>query len=290
MYVLKAVPSFEILLPSSLTELMTILRDNGGDVVLYAGGTDLMPMMKRGKIRPVKVVDISGLSELNHIFKENNSFHVGGLVTIQDFATSPIIPERYLSIKWLTKYFGAETTRNMATVGGNVVSGGERDVPAILTSLDGSVVVLGPNGKRLAHPLEMQLSQSEIVYELVFDDWGSDSVSWFTKFEKRASNGIGVVTAAVSMKTSDGRVSKLRTVLNRVDGRKMGRLPELEDELTDKILTEDLVKAAVEKHVSKIKPASDFRASSEFRKHVSKVLLVRGILYCWEQLASKVKA
>ncbi|MEM4220661.1 MAG: FAD binding domain-containing protein [Candidatus Caldarchaeum sp.] len=290
MYELKAVPSFEIFTPSSLTELISFLRETDGSPVLYAGGTDLMPMMKRGKIKPIKVIDISGLSELNYIIHKNNQFRVGALVTIQDFATSSVIPERYLSIKWLTKYFGAETTRNMATVGGNVVSGGERDIPAILTSLDGSVVIMGPDGKRSSNPLETQLSPSEIVTEIAFDDWGPDSVSWFTKFEKRASNGIGVVTAAVAMKLVDGRVSKLRTVLNRVDGRKVGRLHELENELTDKILTETIIKTAVEKHVSKIKPASDFRASSEFRKHVSKVILTRGIIHCWEFLVSRSNA
>ncbi|MCS7110333.1 MAG: FAD binding domain-containing protein [Candidatus Caldarchaeum sp.] len=285
MYDLKAVPSLDVYVPSTVHELLEILREKSPKAVIYAGGTDLMPMMKRGKIRPEAVVDISGLTELNYIRHEDGAYRVGGLTTIQDFATSPLIPEKFFSIKWLTKYFGAETTRNMATVGGNVVSGGERDVPAILTSLDGRVKIVGPQGERLNEPLDINLGHGEIVTELVFRDWGPRSVSWFSKFEKRASNGIGVVTAAIALKCVDDRVEKARIVLNRVQGKTMGRIPSLEEELVDRRLNPIYLRDTVEKHVASIKPAGDFRASSEFRKHVSKVLIVRGLEFCWNYLS-----
>lgn len=246
-----------------------------------------MPMMKRGKIKPTEVVDISALSELNYIIKKDQTFRIGGLTTIQDLATSPKIPENYLSIKLLTKYFGAETTRNMATVGGNLASGGERDIPAIFTALDAQVKVLSRNGSRSVTPLDAKPGAGEVLVEAFFEDWGPGSVSWFTKFEKRASNGIGVVTTAVSMKVVDEKVGRIRIVLNRVEGRNMGRLVELENELTDRRLTAAFVKEAVERHVSKIRPASDFRASSDFRRHVSKILIRRGIDFCWNYLMGR---
>ncbi|MCX8201536.1 MAG: FAD binding domain-containing protein [Candidatus Caldarchaeum sp.] len=285
---MKAVPSFDVYVPSTIKELLEILREKHPNAVIYAGGTDLMPMMKRGKIRPEAVVDITGLTELSYVKADNGVYRVGGLTTIQDFATSPLIPEKYFSIKWLTKYFGAETTRNMATVGGNVVSGGERDVPAILTSLDGHVKIVGPQGERLDAPLELKLGHGEIVTELVFPDWGLGSVSWFSKFEKRASNGIGVVTAAVSLKCDDDRVEKARIVLNRVQGKTMGRLTGLEEELVDRRLSSFYLRDLVERHVASIKPAGDFRASGEFRKHVSKVLIVRGLEFCMKYLTEAV--
>lgn len=261
-----------------------MLSEDSEDAVVYAGGTDLMPMMRRGRIKPRKVIDLSGVSELNYLKRDGDVFRAGALTTIHDLTNSPLIPSNYLSIKSLDVYFGAETTRHMATVGGNLASGGERDLPAIFTSLDGVVKIVSDHGVRFSHPLEVQLKPAEIILEASFEDWGVNTVSWFTKFEKRASNGIGVVTAAVTMKTVDNVVDRLRIVLNRVEGKKMGRLYELEEELTGTTLSSQLVKEAVERHVSKIRPASDFRASSEFRKHVSKVLVRRGLEFCWRYL------
>ncbi|MEM4495499.1 MAG: FAD binding domain-containing protein [Candidatus Caldarchaeum sp.] len=281
---MKAVPSFEVYTPSSLREVISLYSRLDGDVVLYAGGTDLMPFMRRGKIRPRAVVDLSGVNELRYVKREREIIRVGGLATVHELANSPAIPRNYLSIRWLSKYFGAETTRHMATVGGNLASGGERDIPAIMASLDGEVKIVGPEGERVAGPLELSLRRGEVVAEAVFRDWGPGSVSWFSKFEKRASNGIGVVTAAVSMKAVDGIVKKLRIVLNRVEGRQMGRLTDLENALIGKAINPSLLREAVEESVSRIRPASDFRASSSFRKHVSKVLLRRGLEFCWSYL------
>ncbi|MDJ0272895.1 MAG: FAD binding domain-containing protein [Candidatus Caldarchaeum sp.] len=281
---MKAVPSFEVYTPSSLREVLSIYSSLDGEVVLYAGGTDLMPFMRRGKIRPRAVVDLSGVRELRYVRREGDLIHVGGLTTVHDLATSPAIPLSYFSIRWLRKYFGAETTRHMATVGGNLASGGERDIPAIMASLDGEVKIVGADGEKVVGPLGLTLSRGEVIVEAIFRDWGPGSVSWFGKFEKRASNGIGVVTAAVSMKAVDGVVEKIGVVLNRVEGRTMGRLTDLENALVGKTIDPSLIKAAVEESVSRIRPASDFRASSSFRKHVSKVLVRRGLEFCWSYL------
>jgi len=280
---LKAVPSFEVLTPSSLQEALSLLSEDG-DALPYAGGTDVMPMMRRGKLAPKKVVDLSGIRELSYVRAEGQAFKVGGLTPIQDFALSPVIPDRYQSVKSLTVYFGSEATRHMATVGGNLASGGERDVPLILTSLDGDVRVVSSRGERVAGPSDVQLRRDELIVEARFDDWGRNAFSWFAKYEKRASNGIGVVTAGVALRVEDGFAERLRIVLNRVDGRRMGRIYGLEEELTGCRLSDARVRDAVERHVSRIKPSSDFRASSEFRKHVSKVLVRRGLEHCWRVL------
>ncbi|MCS7129700.1 MAG: FAD binding domain-containing protein [Candidatus Caldarchaeum sp.] len=280
---MKAVPSFEVLTPSSALEVVSILAEDGeGRATLYAGGTDLMPMMKRGKLSPRKVVDLSGVPELSYVRFDGFFFRVGALTPIQDLAASPLIPSRLYSIRSLADYFGSEATRHMATVGGNLASGGERDIPLILNSLDGEVKVVSAAGERTAKPSELNLRGDELIVEAFFPDWGERSFSWFAKFEKRASNGIGVVTAAVSLKMEDDYVEKLRVVLNRVEGRTMGRVIGLEEELTGSRLSASTIRDAVENHVSRIRPSTDFRASSDFRKHVSKVLIRRGLEQCWK--------
>jgi CO/xanthine dehydrogenase FAD-binding subunit len=281
---LKAVPKLHVYTPTDVNEVLKLLSEGNGRRGLFAGGTDMIPYIRRGRVSLEEVIDLSGVQGLSFVKFEDGVFRVGALTTVQELAESPLIPERYQSIKGLVYYFGAETTRNMATVGGNLASGGERDIPAVLTSLDGWVEVASLEGVRRAHPLQLELKPWELIIEAAFNDWGEGSVSWFRKFEKRASNGIGVVTVSIAMKVVDGVVEKLRVVLNRVEGRRMGRLNALEEYLTGMALDEDVVEKAVDRFVYDIKPASDFRASSDFRRHVSKVLVKRGLLSCWHTL------
>jgi CO/xanthine dehydrogenase FAD-binding subunit len=243
----------------------------------------MIPYIRRGRVSLEEVIDLSGVQGLSFV-KLKTVFQGGCFDDSPGAGRKPFDTGEIQSIKGLVYYFGAETTRNMATVGGNLASGGERDIPAVLTSLDGWVEVASLEGVRRAHPLQLELKPWELIIEAAFNDWGEGSVSWFRKFEKRASNGIGVVTVSIAMKVVDGVVEKLRVVLNRVEGRRMGRLNALEEYLTGMALDEDVVEKAVDRFVSDIKPASDFRASSDFRRHVSKVLVKRGLLSCWHTL------
>jgi CO/xanthine dehydrogenase FAD-binding subunit len=151
---------------------LRLLSEGNGRRGLFAGGTDMIPYIRRGRVSLEEVIDLSGVQGLSFVKFEDGVFRVGALTTVQELAESPLIPERYQSIKGLVYYFGAETTRNMATVGGNLASGGERDIPAVLTSLDGWVEVASLEGVRRAHPLQLELKPWELIIEAAFNDWG----------------------------------------------------------------------------------------------------------------------
>src|SRR5450631_1671466 len=54
---------FELALPDTLEACQQALAD-GSDVKMVAGGTDLLPQMKNGLVKPRRVVDLSALPEL----------------------------------------------------------------------------------------------------------------------------------------------------------------------------------------------------------------------------------
>ncbi|GBC70087.1 Carbon monoxide dehydrogenase medium chain [archaeon HR01] len=275
----RELPDFSIFTPESLDEVLDLLARGG--MTLLAGGTDLIPMMKRGKASPVYVVDLSGVSSLRYIRREKGYFLIGGRATVKDLVECGLFDERYGAIKLLGRYFGVEPTRVMATVGGNLASGGERDLPQILEVLGARVKLVRKEGSRVAGPLGLQLAGDEIISEIVFPELGVRTYTWFSKFEKRAANGIGVVTAAVYLKLGeDGSVDDVRLTLNRVRGRTPGRLYKTEKALRDGRLDDDTLSHVMEVLDDEISPASDFRASASFRKHISKVLVVRSLMEC----------
>ena len=55
---------FELELPSTLSECIAALSSGNDDVKVVAGGTDLLPQMKNGVVKAARVVDLSGIPEL----------------------------------------------------------------------------------------------------------------------------------------------------------------------------------------------------------------------------------
>ena len=56
---------FDLALPQSLDDCLKILADHGGRAKLLAGGTDLLPQMKHGLLKPALVVDLSGIDRVH---------------------------------------------------------------------------------------------------------------------------------------------------------------------------------------------------------------------------------
>ena len=66
---------FEIALPSSVDECLQILGRREAAARLVAGGTDLLPQLKNGLLRPAWVVDLSGVSALRILERDGGGGH-----------------------------------------------------------------------------------------------------------------------------------------------------------------------------------------------------------------------
>ncbi len=58
---------FELILPGSVDECIKALAQGGPESKLLAGGTDLLPQLKNGLLKPARVIDLSGVARLRTI-------------------------------------------------------------------------------------------------------------------------------------------------------------------------------------------------------------------------------
>jgi CO/xanthine dehydrogenase FAD-binding subunit len=58
---------FELVLPESVEACVKALAQGGGESRVIAGGTDLVPQMKNGVLKPARVIDLSGIPRLRAI-------------------------------------------------------------------------------------------------------------------------------------------------------------------------------------------------------------------------------
>jgi carbon-monoxide dehydrogenase medium subunit len=72
---------FEIVLPETVEECLRVLGERGGEAKLVAGGTDLLPQLKNGLLKPGTVVDLSAVAPLKSLQADKSGLRVGAAVS-----------------------------------------------------------------------------------------------------------------------------------------------------------------------------------------------------------------
>jgi 4-hydroxybenzoyl-CoA reductase subunit beta len=105
-------PWFEHRAPKTLQEAARILAGEGPDAMLIAGGTDLLPNMKRRHQAPKVLVSIKGVEELRR-----NGTALGAATTLTQIVQKPELPA---GLRQAAHQVATVHLRNMGTLGGNL--------------------------------------------------------------------------------------------------------------------------------------------------------------------------
>ena len=104
-------PWFEYRAPQTLAEAARILAGEGPNAMLIAGGTDLLPNMKRRQMAPKVLISLTGVAEL----RRNGSAYGAGLTLTQIVNSKAPAALRQAAHQVATVHL-----RNMGTLGGNL--------------------------------------------------------------------------------------------------------------------------------------------------------------------------
>jgi 4-hydroxybenzoyl-CoA reductase subunit beta len=108
-------PWFEFREPRSVAEAAKILAGEGPAAMLIAGGTDLIPNMKRRHQSPKTLVSLRGVQELK---KANGALGAG--LTLTELVDSPAVREKHRGLWQAAAQVATPHLRNMGTLGGNL--------------------------------------------------------------------------------------------------------------------------------------------------------------------------
>jgi len=112
-------PWFEYRAPKTLAEAARILAGEGPRAMLLAGGTDLLPNMKRRQQTPTVLVSVRGIKELQSI-SNGSGLAVGAGLTLSQISASGAIREKCAGLHQAASLVATTHLRNMATLGGNL--------------------------------------------------------------------------------------------------------------------------------------------------------------------------
>jgi 4-hydroxybenzoyl-CoA reductase subunit beta len=112
-------PEFDLKRPSSIVEAAALLAAEP-DARLLAGGTDLLPRMRRGIERPSMLVDLGAVREFARIGFADSGLSLDAGVTLSRLAVDERIARDYTAIAEAARTIAGPGHRSVATVGGNL--------------------------------------------------------------------------------------------------------------------------------------------------------------------------
>jgi len=214
----RDIPVKEYLLPGSLPEALDMLDRFKGKARVIAGGTDVIPELRRRDLQVKALVDISRLPGMNAIEKNGRHIILGGLVTHSQVAASPLIREKAGLLADGAAAVGSPQIRNIATVAGNLVSGRPAaDTSIPLLALEASVTIASKKGERVVPLTEFFVSVGETVLDssrevltrIRFQGLRPDQGGCYLRLSKRRALSLPIlVAAAVVTVDSNARVFK----------------------------------------------------------------------------------
>ena len=113
--------NFEYIQPKTLKEASKALRVDWQTSLPFAGGTDLLGMMKDEIESPDKLVNLKSIPGLNNInYTPGKGLSIGALTTIAEIAEHQLITEKYSVLAQAAKEVASPQLRNVGTIGGNI--------------------------------------------------------------------------------------------------------------------------------------------------------------------------
>src|SRR3990172_1349524 len=154
---------------------VALLAEHAPSARILAGGTDLLVDLKSSPHTPRVVIDISRAEDLKIIARTDEGLSIGALVTHTEIMRSPLIRDMFPALVDAAHTIGAVQTRNLGTLGGNLVTGvPSMDSGPTLIALDARVTVAGSAGRRqmplaqfFVGPRKTILRPDELLLEVV---------------------------------------------------------------------------------------------------------------------------
>jgi CO/xanthine dehydrogenase FAD-binding subunit len=278
----STVKPFEYFAPANVSEALSLLDRWKDEARVIAGGTDLIPLMRDKLVTPQYVIDIDRLSELEYVKETSNGIRIGALTRLRTIEMSPLIQQKIPVLAQAVAQVGSVQVRNVGTIGGNLANASPAaDVAPPLLVCEAKVKAKSLNKEREIRLSEFftgvkktKLEYDELLTDIEVPKIPPRTGGDFLKVGKRNALIISIASAAALVSLNETGRSKVRIALGSVAPTPI-RARKTESFLEERNITDQMIKEASAIVDSDISPITDIRASADYRKEVSKILVRR---------------
>ena len=264
---------------STVDEALARLASHGDDAKVLAGGHSLLPLMKLRLAAPSLLVDLRKVPGLHGIQRKDGNWRIGALTPHAALEHTPDLGV----VSLVAGTIADPQVRNRGTIGGSLAHGDPAsDLPAVMMICEASITLQGAGGQQRSVSaneffqdyLETAVEPNEVLTEVripAYDGWGFA----YEKFNRRSEDWAMVGVSAL-VKRSGDTIEDVRVGLTNMASVPL-RARALEDALRGQPATADSIAGAAEQAAEGTNPPADLNASSEYKRHLARVMARRAI-------------
>jgi xanthine dehydrogenase FAD-binding subunit len=264
------------------------LLQNHPEALVIAGGSDVLIQMREGKLAGKEFVSIYALDELRGVTKDDDgTIRIGSLTSFSHVMKSELVQKHIPVLGEAVSTIGGPQIRNIGTIGGNTCNGvTSADSASTLLAFDAELELRGPEGKRILplrdfyiRPGVVALKPAELQVAILIRKKAYEGYrGHYIKYAMRNAMDIATLGCSVNVKLSDDKktIDDCRIAFG-VAGPVPMRVPQAEDFIRGKIISDDLINECAEKTLEDVNPRTSWRASKEFRLHLIETMTRRAL-------------
>jgi carbon-monoxide dehydrogenase medium subunit len=283
-------PHFDYHTPHSWEEAVELLQGFGPQARPLAGGTDLMILIERGQLTPAHLISLDRIPDWEAL-QLNGELRLGAGATYRALERRLAPDGPYAALVESARQIGGVQVRNVATVAGNLCNASPAaDAVPPLLAMDAALLLCGPAGERqvgveefITGPGENVLGPAELLQQIRVPALPAGTATAFLKAGRRAAMEISVVCVAARLTLNEGVCEIARIALGAVAPTPL-RATSAEQALQGRPLTGAAAREAARLAAEATRPISDVRASADYRRYLSEVMVRRALELCYQRI------
>jgi carbon-monoxide dehydrogenase medium subunit len=268
--------------PTTVAEAAGLRARLGDEAALYAGGSELLLVMKEGLGGWTHLIDVKAIPALRELAHAGDRLVIGAAVTHRTLERSPLLRERFPVLAEMEAQVANIRVRNVGTLGGNLCFAEPHSDPATaLLVHEARMVLQGPRAERtvairefIRGSYETALEGDEVLARIEVEAPPAGAVGAYQKFGFHERPTVGV---AVLLVPRGGHAAEARVAVGCL-GPVPARLPVLEARLAGVSLA--ALEAGIDAReggLADLDVVSDLHGAADYKREMAAVLVSRAL-------------
>jgi carbon-monoxide dehydrogenase medium subunit len=271
--------ALQVIQPNNVSEASDALADFGDKAKVYAGGAELLLLLRNNLLDTEVLVDVKKIPRLHEIKTADGILHIGACVTHNALERSSFVREHAPALAYAESQVANVRVRNQGTLGGNLVFSDPHSDPGTVLLLHDAWVTIGNarGESRIAlrdfflDVYTTALEPDDLLIAVEIPRLPTGMKSAYRRLHRYQRPTLGV---AVGVRMIDGHVGNNRLAVGCI-GPKPERLIELESKLNG--VQPDEIRRIIGEQKNKLRdllrPVDDLLGSAEYKLYMACTML-----------------